>query len=88
MNYEDFQDFKSSEGWICRIRRRKDLKLINMKGGFNKMSLEKCENVMYAFLDNFKASMEEHGVGEELVFNADKIALYFKRFPCTTIIAK
>ena len=32
--------------------------------------------------------MEEHDVGEELVFKADQIALYFKRFPCTTIVAK
>ena len=32
--------------------------------------------------------MEEHAVGEELVFNADQSDLYFKRFTCTTIIAK
>ena len=32
--------------------------------------------------------MEEHDIGEKLVFTADQSALYFKCFPCTTIIAK
>ena len=32
--------------------------------------------------------MEEHDVGEELIFNADQSALYFKRFSCTTMIEK
>ena len=32
--------------------------------------------------------MEDQDGGDELVFNADQSALYFKRFSCTTIIAK
>ena len=32
--------------------------------------------------------MEDNGIGEELVFNLDQSALYFKRLPCTTIISK
>ena len=52
------------------------------------MSVEACEYVMSAFRDNFKALMEDHDVGEELVFDANQIALYFKRFPFTAIIAK
>ena len=43
---------------------------------------------MSAFLENLKSLMEEHAFGQELVFNADQSDLYFKRFPCTTIIAK
>ena len=43
---------------------------------------------MSAFRDNLKSLMEEREVGEELDFNTDQSALYFKRFPCTTSIAK
>ena len=32
--------------------------------------------------------MEEHDIGEDLVFSAYQSALYLKRFPCTTIITK
>ena len=54
---EDFRSFKARKGWICRIRRRMDLKLINLKVELNKMSVEPCENVMHAFYENFKALM-------------------------------
>ena len=52
------------------------------------MSVEACKNFMSAFRDNLKELMEDQDGGDELVFNADQSALYFKRFPCTTIIAK
>ena len=88
MNDEYFRNFKASKGWICRLRRRKDLKLINLQGELNKTSVEACENFMSAFRDNLKALMEDHDIGEELVFKADQSNLYFKRFPCTTSISK
>ena len=87
MNDEDFRKFKASKECICRLGRRKDLKLINLQGELNKTSVEACENFMSAFRDNLKAVMEEHDISEELVFNEDRSALYFKHFPCTTIIA-
>ena len=64
------------------------MKLIKLQGELNTTFVEACENIMSAFRDNLKALMEEHVVGEQLVFNTDQSALYFKRFPCTTIIAK
>ena len=47
MNYEDFWNFKASKGWIYRLRRRKDLKLIKLHGELNTISLEACENFMH-----------------------------------------
>ena len=49
MNDEYFGKFKASKGWICRIRRRKDMKLINIQGELNTMSVEVCENFMSEF---------------------------------------
>ena len=88
MNDEYFRKFKASKECICRLGRRKDLKLINLQGELNKTSVEACENFMSAFRDNLKALMEDHDIGEELVFKVDQSNLYFKRFPCTTIISK
>ena len=53
-NDEDFRKFKASKGWICRPIRRNDMKLINMKGELNKMSVEACENLMSAFREELK----------------------------------
>ena len=64
------------------------MKIMNLQGELNTISVEACENSMSAFRDNLKSLMEQHDVGEELGFDADQSALYFKSFPCTTIIAK
>ena len=68
MNDEDFRNFKASKGWICRLIKRKDMKLIRLQGGLNTMSVETFENYMSTFRDNLESFMEEHDVGEELVF--------------------
>ena len=64
MNDEYFRDLKARKGWICRLRTRKDLRLINLQGGLNKMSVLSCKNIMSAFHDNLKSLMEEHEIGE------------------------
>ena len=58
MNDEYFWNFKASKGWICRLRRRKDLKLIKMQGELNTMSVEACEHFMSELRDKLKALME------------------------------
>ena len=54
MNDEDFRKFKASKECICRLGRRKDLKLINLQGELNTMSVEACENVIHEFPDKLK----------------------------------
>ncbi len=43
---------------------------------------------MSEFRGRLKSLMQKYNVTEEYVFNADPIALYYKRFPSTTVCSK
>ena len=88
MSDQSLEGFKASRGWISNLRRRKDLSIMKLQGELNSMSDEAYENLIVGFRQELKDLMQEHNVREEHVFNGDQSALYFKKFPCTTICAK
>ena len=85
MSDAEFDSFKCSRGYIDRLRKRHQLKVIKMVGEANTISEEDLETLISAFRVDLQGLMEEHNVAEDCVFNADQTGLYFKRFPCTTI---
>ena len=87
MNDEDFINFRASRGWIEKLKRRKKLSVSKLLGEANTLSPAVLEAKITEFRDELLALMNEHDVDSSHVFNADQTGLYYRRFPCTTIVS-
>ena len=61
---------------------------MKLQGEANTIVEEAYQELAAAFRADLNALMEEYGVDPTMVFNADQIGLYYRRFPCTTICSK
>ena len=88
MSEDDYKSFKASRGYLYNLRKRKDIVTIRLQGEGSTMSDAEYNALMIEFRGRLKSLMQKYNVTEEYVFNADQTALYYKRFPSTTVGSK
>ena len=75
-------DFKGSQGWFERFRKRFSLHDIQIKDD------DHNSDDVIQFKEQFSQIVEEEGYTDEQVFNADETVLFWKKMPRRTFISK
>jgi len=88
MSEEDYKSFKAFREYLYNLRRRRDIITIRLQGEGSTMSDAEHTSLMIEFRGRLKSLMQVYNVTEDYVFNADQNALYYKRFPSTTVSSK
>ena len=85
---EVYEDFKASNGWIHRFKKRMKVQTVKLMGEANTLSEEHLQRVLGTFHNDLRELMASCNVPAERIFNADQTGLYYRRYPCTTIVSE
>ena len=88
MSEDEYNSFKASRGYLYNLKRRRDLATIRLQGEGGTMPDDEVNALMIEFSGRLKTLMEKYNVTDEYIFNADQTALYYKRFPSSTVASK
>ena len=88
MSEDEYNGFKASRGYLYNLKRRRDLATIRLQGEGGTMPDDEVNALMIEFSGRLKTLMEKYNVTDEYIFNADQTALYYKRFPSSTVASK
>ena len=87
MSDEHYRGFTASRGWVQKLKTRRNLSLMKLVGEANTLSAAELEVAITQFRADLSSLMDDHDVDPAHVFNADQTGLYYRRFPCTTIVS-
>lgn len=79
----DATDFKASNDWLDRFKKRYEIRQLSMQGEQLSSDNVAAEN----FKGTLRAYLEEKGYTEDEIYNADETGLYFKSLPRKTLAA-
>lgn len=75
--------FHASDGWLTNFKRRKEIRIFAASG--EKLSAEPSS--IPSFLRTFRAKIEEMGILESQIYNADETGLFYRLLPNKTFVA-
>lgn len=78
------EDFRASDGWLDKFKRRFGIRLLTLTGERLSCDLESVE----PFIEKFKSKVEELGLGPDQIYNADESGLFWRLLPKKTFVHK
>lgn len=80
---KDKSEFHASDGWFTKFKNRHGIRYLKIGGEL--LSSDVAE--VTPFLHRFRAKVEEMGLGESQIYNADETGLFFRCLPDKTYVA-
>ena len=77
------KEFSASNGWFENFKKRTGIRLLKICG--EKLSADTA--AIDPFIQSLKAKIQEMGLTEEQIYNADETALYYRLLPDITYVA-
>lgn len=75
--------FQASEGWFFNFKRRTGIRFLKICGE----KLDSDSAAVQPFINRLNAKIEEMGVTEEQIYNADETGLYYRVLPENTYVS-
>lgn len=79
----DSDSFRASDGWFHKLKRRVGIRFVKICGE----KLDSDTSAVQPFINRLNAKIEEMGVTEEQLYNADETALYYRKLPENTYVS-
>lgn len=77
------KEFSASNGWFDNFKKRTGIRCLKVCG--EKLSADTA--AVAPFVHSFKEKIQEMGLTEEQIYNADETALYYRLLPDSTYVA-
>lgn len=79
----DLDTFRASEGWFHKFKQRVGIRFVKICGE----KLDSDTSAVQPFINRLNGKIEEMGVTEEQIYNADETALYYRLLPDKTYVS-
>lgn len=77
------KEFEASEGWLWKFKRRRGIRFLKICGEI----LSSDSTAITPFVHRFRSKVQEMGLSNNQIYNADESALYYRLLPDKTYVA-